>query len=284
MKLLVTGSSGRIGRAAIERLLEEGHEVIGIDEVPSSDMRCPFARVDMRDYGQVLDAVADIESGIDGIVHLAAIVGAKVAAGTHIFHTNTAISYNVFQAARIAGIKNIVFASSETLLGIPFDDPPAYFPVDDKLTSKPESSYALSKLVDESVAAEFCRWDPALKMIGLRFSWVKEPHQYDEMRACEDNPGVQKWNLWSYVDSRDCAQAISLALNASLNGFHHFVIAADDTVLALPTRALIAAYYPNVPVQGQLGEHGSLVSSQMAREVLGYRPKYSWRDIPAAVS
>jgi nucleoside-diphosphate-sugar epimerase len=240
MKLLVTASSGRIGRAAIERLLEEGHEVIGIDEVPSSDMRCPFARVDMRDYGQVLDAVADIESGIDGIVHLAAIVGAKVAASTHIFHTNTAISYNVFQAARIAGIKNIVFASSETLLGVPFDDPPAYFPVDDKLTSKPESSYALSKLVDETVAAEFCRWDPALKMIGLRFSWVKEPHQYDAMKACEDNPGVQKWNLWSYVDSRDCAQAISLALNASLNGFHHFVIAADDTVLARLTRALRA--------------------------------------------
>ncbi|WP_412550028.1 NAD-dependent epimerase/dehydratase family protein [Sinorhizobium americanum] len=100
-------------------------------------------------------------------------VGAKVAASTHIFHTNTRISYNVFQSARIAGIKNIVSASSETLLGVPFDDPPAYFPVDDKLTSKPESSYALSKLVDESVAAEFCRWDPALKMIGPRFSLGK---------------------------------------------------------------------------------------------------------------
>jgi nucleoside-diphosphate-sugar epimerase len=121
-------------------------------------------------------------------------------------------------------------------------------------------------------------------MIGLRFSWVKEPHQYDAMKACEDNPGVQKWNLWSYVDSRDCAQAISLALNASLNRFHHFVIAADDTVLARLTRALRAAYYPNVPLQGQLAEHGSLVSSQMARDVLGYRPKYSWRDIPAGVS
>jgi nucleoside-diphosphate-sugar epimerase len=278
MKILVTGSSGRVGRAAIERLLEEGHQVIGIDEVSSSDTRWPFARVDMRDYGQVLDAVVDLEPKIDAIVHLAAIVGASVAPSTHIFHTNTAISYNVFQAAKIAGVKNIVFASSETLLGIPFAEPPPYFPVDDSVTSKPESSYALSKLVDEAVAAEFCRWDPSLKMIGLRFSWVKEPHQYNEFKATEQNPELQKWNLWSYVDSRDCAQAISLALNSDLSGFHHFVIAADDTVMARPTRALVATYYPDVPIQGQIGEHGSLVSSQLAQDILGYRPRYSWRD------
>lgn len=278
MKVLVTGCSGRVGRATIDRLLSEGHTVLGIDTVPPAVRKCPFAVVDMTDYGQVVDAVVSIEKGIDAIVHMAAIVGAKVAPSTHIFNTNTAITYNVFQAARVAGIKNVVFASSETLLGCPFDVPPPYLPIDENYASRPESSYALSKLVDEAVAQEFCRWDPELKMIGLRFSWVKEPFQYAEFEAYDANPTLQKWNFWSYVDSRDCAQAVSLALNAKLTGFSTYIIAAEDTVMSKSNVELLQEYFPNVPVKSPIKDRECMLSTEAARSVLGFRPEYRWRE------
>ena len=73
------------------------------------------------------------------------------------------------------GIRNIVWASSETVLGIPFDTPPPYAPVDEEYAGRPESAYSLSKLLGEEMAKQFCRWDPELKIIGLRFSNVMEP-------------------------------------------------------------------------------------------------------------
>lgn len=278
MKVLVTGCSGRIGRATVNRLLAEGHTVLGIDTVPPAVKNYQFAVVDMTNYGQVVDAVVGLEKGIDAIVHMAAIVGAKVAPSTHIFNTNTAITYNVFQAARVAGVKNVVFASSETLLGCPFDAPPPYLPIDEKYASRPESSYALSKLVDEAVAQEFCRWDPNLKMVGLRFSWVKEPWQYPEFEAYDASPTIQKWNFWSYVDSRDCAQAVSLALTAKLTGFSTYIIAAEDTVMSKNNADLLREYYPDVPVRSAIRERECMLSTEAARTVLGFRPEYRWRD------
>ena len=87
-------------------------------------------------------------------------------------------TYNVFEAARRAGIRNIVWASSETVLGLPFDTPPPYVPVDEEYPGRPETAYSLAKLLDETMAEQFCRWDPELKIVGLRFSNVMEPEDY----------------------------------------------------------------------------------------------------------
>src|SRR4030095_10384612 len=87
-----------------------------------------------------------------------------------IFKVNTLSTYNVFEAARRLGIKNVVWASSETVLGLPFDKPPPYAPLDENYPGRPETAYSLSKFLGEEMAKQFARWDPELKIIGLRFS------------------------------------------------------------------------------------------------------------------
>ena len=64
-------------------------------------------------------------------------------------------TYNVFEAARRLEIRNVVWASSETVYGIPYDKRPAYVPVDEEI-ELPHWSYSLSKLMGEKLAEQFC--------------------------------------------------------------------------------------------------------------------------------
>ena len=177
-RVAVTGGSGKLGRAVVTELVEHGYDVVNLDLAAPREPGCPFTRVDLTDFGQTVEAFTAIDSryaGVDAVVHLAAIPGPGVAPNAATFHNNMACTYNVFAAARTAGIKNVVWASSETLLGLPFDTPPPYLPVDEEYPARPETVYSLCKFVEEQMAGQFCRWDPALKMIGLRFSNVMEP-------------------------------------------------------------------------------------------------------------
>jgi len=191
-------------------------------------------------------------------------------------------SYNVFAAARLAGIKNVVFASSETLLGLPFDEPPPYAPVDEDYPVRPESTYSLGKALDEEIARQFCRWDPELKMIGLRFSNVMEPADYAAFPSFDADPQTRRWNLWGYIDARDGAQAIRKALELEATGADVFIIANADTVMGRSSGELMAEVFPNVPLRHQLGEHETLLSIEKARRILGYEPQHSWRDVSRA--
>ena len=84
-----------------------------------------------------------------------------------IFKVNTLSTYNIFEAARRLKIRNVVWASSETVLGLPFNTPPPYAPVDEEYPARPETAYSLSKFLGEEMAKQFARWDPELKIIGL---------------------------------------------------------------------------------------------------------------------
>ena len=89
-----------------------------------------------------------------------------------------------------------MWASSETLLGLPFDTPPPYLPVDEEYPARPETPYALAKHLDETMAAQFCRWDPELKMVGLRFSNVMEPSRLRRFPGLRRRPAAALWNPW----------------------------------------------------------------------------------------
>ena len=284
-RVAVTGGSGKLGRAVVAELLEHGYEVHILDQrMPPTQPRprSAFTQVQLTDYGQVVDALTAIDDrhrGLDAVVHLAAVPGPGMATNAATFANNIAASYNVFAAARLAGISNVVWASSETVLGLPFESPPPYIPVDEEYAARPESSYSLAKHLDEQMAAQFARWDPRLKIIGLRLSNVMEPHDYAAFPAFDADPSLRKWNLWSYIDARDGAQAVRLALEYERAGFEVFIIANADTVMATRTSASLAAeVYPDVPVRRDLGEHETLLSIDKARRLLGYRPQHSWRD------
>lgn len=280
MRVGVTGGSGKLGRACIHELLENDYEVINFDNTVPKDLACPTVRLELTDYGQVVDALSGTEdrySSLDAVVHLAAIPAPGLQSNVATFHNNIACTYNVFNAARTVGIKNLVWASSETLLGLPFDVAPPYIPVDEKCT-RPESTYSMVKGLEEEMARQFCRWDPSLKMLGLRFSNVLDKGDYAHFSDFQDDPLKRKWNLWGYIDSRDGAQAVRRALELKSTGTDIFIIASPDTVMNTPNAELLAAVFPDVPLAHPVEPHETLLSIEKAKRVLGYTPQYSWRN------
>lgn len=279
MRIAVTGSSGKLGTVVVRELRAAGHTVIGMDR---SGTRGPgFVFVDFTDYGQTVDAftaVTDSHDGIDAVVHLAAIPAPGIYPDVATFHNNMAVSFNVLWAATRLGIRNIVMASSETVQGLPFDTPPPYIPVDESYPPRPESTYSLVKVLEERMAVELVRWFPDLSLTALRFSNVMWPEDYAEFPSFDADATLRKWNLWSYIDARDGAQAIEKSLQKNLPGFNHFLIANADTVMTRPNSELIAEVFPDVPVTGEFGDNDTLFSINKARELLGFEPQFSWRD------
>jgi nucleoside-diphosphate-sugar epimerase len=278
MRIAVTGGSGKLGRHVVRRLVGDGHEVLNLDRAGE---RSPgLVIVDLRNYGQVLDALLGLDdrhSGFDAVVHLGAIPAPGIVPDATTFENNMLSTYNVFQAARRAGIKNVVYASSETVLGLPFDVDPPYIPVDEEYAARPESTYSLVKHLEEQMAVELTRWDPELSITGLRFSNVMDAEDYEQFPSFESDARLRKWNLWGYIDGRDGAQAVAHALENGKPGFEAFIIANSDTVMSRSSASLAAEVFPDVKVIKDLGEHETLLSIDKARRLLGFEPEHSWR-------
>jgi len=283
-RIAVTGGSGKLGRAVVRELLDNGYEVVNLDRAPSPhpDARASFVRVDLTDYGQVLEALTAVDdrySRIDGVAHLAAIPAPGLTTNSATFANNVPTTYNVFAAAQAAGITNVVWASSETVLGLPFgENPPPSFPVDEEYPVRPSTTYSLGKAVEEEMARHFTRWNPDLKLIGLRFSNVMDEADYEAFPAFESDPASRSWNAWGYIDARDGAQAVRLALESTLTGFEAFIIAAADTVMSAPSAELAARFFPQVPFRRPVEGTETLLGIDKARRLLWFAPRHSWRD------
>ncbi len=280
-RILVTGGSGKLGKAVLKDLVQNGHSVLNIDQTLPRDPICPSVRIDLTDFGQVIGAMHGVDEHkgpFDAVVHLAAIPAPGLFANAKTFANNVPLSYNIFEAARQVGIKNVVFASSETVLGLPFENPPPYIPVDEEYFPRPETAYSLGKLLDETMAAQYCRWDPELKMVGLRFSNVMDVEDYKAFPGFDSDPRKRKWNLWGYIDARDGAQAVRRGIEAEFKGFEAFIIANADTVMRRDNASLVAEVFPNVLIKGSLSPNGTLLSIDKAKRMLDYNPQHSWRN------
>lgn len=278
MRVAVTGASGKLGSVVESELRAAGHDVVALDLV--GQRRPGFTRVDLTDAGQVADALSAIDErhrGLDAVVHLGAVPAPGIETDVATFHNNVLAAYHVIQSARRAGIRRVVIASSETVLGLPFDEPPPYVPVDEQYDTRPESVYSLGKHLEEEMARKIVRWDPELRVTALRFSNVMVPDDYAGFAAFQSDPAGRRWNLWSYIDARDGAQAVARALDVGRPGFDRFIIAAADTVMERSSASLMAEFFPEVELRRDLGEHETLFSIDHARSVLGYEPQHSWR-------
>jgi nucleoside-diphosphate-sugar epimerase len=289
--VVVTGGSGKAGRAVIRDLIEHGHRVMNVDRVAPREPLCHFFAADLDDFGQAVEALRRAAGTIDrrrsplgeatAVIHLAGIPAPSLAPDAVTFRNNLISTYNVFSAATLFGIKRVVWASSETAFGLPLTrSPPVFAPITEEHPLVPETGYALAKVLCEHMAREMHRWNPGTSFVGLRISNIFEPADYGQIPSFSADSGLRRWNLWSWVDSRDVAQACRLALTADLAGAEEFIIAAADTLMQQPSRALMAEAFPGVPVRGDLGPHETLLSIDKAKRLLGYRPKHTWRATP----
>jgi nucleoside-diphosphate-sugar epimerase len=193
------------------------------------------------------------------------------------FRINMLSTYNVFAAAEAHRLSRVVYASSETVLGLPFDVPPAFAPIDEAHPPRPESSYSLSKLASETIAEQFVR-RTGTPHVGLRISNIMEPPDYEAFPGYWDDAQLRRWNLWGYVDARDVALACELGLTADVSGAEIAIIAAADTVMTRDSASLMAEVYPSVRLTRELRGRETLLSIDHARELLGYEPRHRWSD------
>jgi nucleoside-diphosphate-sugar epimerase len=272
--ICVTGASGKAGRAVVRDLLEHDYQVNAVDLVqPPADIGVPVLCADLTDYGQAIESVA----GCDAVIHLANIPAPGRRPPAVTFTHNVAMNYAVFTAAATQGLGRVVWASSETTLGLPFDTPPRYAPVDEDHYPFPTTAYALSKVVSESAAEHMAQW-AGIPFIALRLSNIHGPADYRNVKSYWADPRSRRFNLWGYIDERDVATACRLSLEAPIEGSLSLIIAARDTVMPRPSAELIADVFPGVPLRREIGEFETLLSIDRAREFLGFEPAHTWRD------
>ncbi|MCY0906522.1 NAD-dependent epimerase/dehydratase family protein [Arthrobacter sp. H14-L1] len=290
LTIAVTGAHGKAGRAAVAELLAHGYQVQASDLAGpvgrNSDLGCPTMRVDLTDYGQALQAL----SGVDAVVHLANIPEPGMYPPAETINRNTAANHNVFLAAAALKLQRVVWASSETTLGLPFggsdkagerDGELHYAPVDEDHFPYPSSTYALSKVLGEQAAAHVSGWS-GVPFVGLRITNIFTDDEYQRVPGYWPDARLRRWNLWGYVDARDVAAACRNALEAETTGSLNVIIAAADTIMDRPSADLLDEVFPGLERRADISGHETLLSIAGARKLIGYRPTHSWRDVISA--
>ena len=273
MRIVVTGGTGKGGKWVVRELRDAGHDVLNVDVRHDGSPHGQCLVADLTDLGQTLEAL----SGADAVVHFAAIPAPELRPVGETFRINTMATYNVFAAAERHGMRRVVWASSETVLGLPFDTPPSFAPIDESIEPRPESSYALSKLVGETMAEQFAR-RTGIGIVGLRISNIMEPDDYARFPSYWEDARLRKWNLWGYVDARDVATAARLGLEADIQGAQVCIVAAADTCMTRPSADLMAEIFPAVPLRRPVEGRETLLAIDHARRLLGYEPAHRWSD------
>ena len=287
MKILVTGGTGKVGQWVVRELLggdsgNSKHEVIVLDRVPgceSPDVK--YLIGDVQDLGQVFEAVV----GCDAVIHLAAIHNPNVATTKLTFETNVVGTFNVHHAAFRLGVKRVVSTSSIAILGWSYserDFEPDYLPVDEDHPIKPQDVYGLSKEIGEDIARSYSR--KGLETVVLRPSGVVTPDALAQIKR-EGGRRPTKFQTYCYIDVRDLATAYRLAVERPIPSGTVLFVAADDSVVAEPLCDLLPRLMPDARAKARsLTGSKPAVSNARVKELLGWKPIYSWRDAPAPSS
>jgi nucleoside-diphosphate-sugar epimerase len=278
MKVAVTGGNGHIGRAVVDELVSQGLQVIIGDRQLNSGLPAPAQQIDMEDLGQVVS----LFDGCDAVVHTAAIPRPGGCPDHILFRTNMMALFNTLEACRLLGIPRLVWTSSMSVLGYPFNYRPIvphYLPFDEQHPQDPQDPYALSKSLGEQLVASYAARG-GLVAISLRIVWAHTPATFQrDLLPFWQNPAAGASNLWSYVDTRDCGRAARMALVCPTTGHHAYLISAADTCMPIPTRQLLSTFLPDAPPPSmQLATYGSVFDTSAARNLLGFEPMYRWEE------
>jgi nucleoside-diphosphate-sugar epimerase len=281
MRVLVTGPAGHVARYVIEDL-QKDHELVLIGRRHPSEVEggvqtdARFIRGDLNSPEDCRKAV----EGIDAIAH----IGANPWLSPETFRNNTVGTYNLLEAAREAGIRRVVFASSNCALGhcAPVSGPfiPDRLPIDETHPSRVEDNYGLSKVVNEQTLDAFAR-GYGIESYALRLAWCWGDEQYSWRFDHTFDPAKHTGGFWAWVDMRDVAQAFRKALHTAPMPKAACVplyINAADTMADETSAELLERFYPQLAqYAGQLDGHNSFFSWRAANAAIGYTPEHTWR-------
>ncbi len=292
MRIFFTGGSGKAGKHVAPFLAEQGHQVTNADLVPLRHPGVDDLRVDLTDAGETYSALAGLARfdelelaatpTYDAVVHFAAVPAILLTSDARTYATNVLSTYNVLEAATRLGIRKVVFASSETTYGICFaqgERRPLYVPVDEEHPTVPEDSYAMSKVANEVTARSFQARTGA-DIYGLRINNVIEPHEYAEMfPPFLQDPTLRRRNVFAYIDTRDLGQMVQRCLEVDGLGYEVFNVANADMSVAATTDEVRERFYAGVELRRPIGRNETFYSIDKARDLLGYSPEHSWREV-----
>ena len=283
MRVVVTGSRGKVGRATTQALVDAGHDVLGVDLVrPVFDAGVVvpgrYQQADLTDAGSAFAVVA----GADAVVHTAAIPQPTGNPAHVVFETNLLSTFNLIEAAVRFGVQRFVNVSSESIVGNFFPERPFlpdYLPMDEEHPLYPQDPYALSKAFGEQLMDAAVRRSD-LRAISIRPSTVHNEDNYESNLGKQvRDPSNLSANFWSYIDVYDLADALVLAAESDLPGHEVFYIASPDNAGGHDFAAMLHQYYGDrIPLRELDRVDASGISIAKARRMLGWEPKRSWRD------
>jgi nucleoside-diphosphate-sugar epimerase len=285
-KLVCTGGNGRLGRHVV-RLLRDDCRVTVLDTAPAESDQ-GFVQADVTDVG----ALRRVFAGQDAVIHLAAIPNPRTAPPEVTFGINVQGTFAVLQAAEEAGVRRVVVASSDSVVGFHYNPPdwkPRYLPIDERHPLRPTEFYSLSKQVTETICRSYADRG-RLEVVVIRPTHIVFPPEYPELEARGSD--LMNYHLWTYVAPEDVARAFRLALALPEVRFERFFISAADGLNTRPTLDLVRERYGFLPEirRPELYERlptASVLDGSRAREVLGFEPTRDWRQMlgaPAAAA
>jgi nucleoside-diphosphate-sugar epimerase len=195
------------------------------------------------------------------------------------YQTNVVGTFNVHHAAYRRGVKRVVSASSNAIVGWSYSENfmPDYLPIDEDHPLRPQDVYGLSKEIGETIARSYAL--KGLETVSLRPSGVVTPEELEQMGK-DGGRQPAGFQPYSYIDARDLAAAFRLAVERPLpSGIVLFVV-ADDSTVAEPLCEIFPRLEPSIgdKARGLTGSQ-SVFSNARAREVLGWKPAHSWRTL-----
>jgi nucleoside-diphosphate-sugar epimerase len=295
MRVAVTGGAGWIGGWVVRELAQQGHEVVVLDRQLPPDLttgrgaqpRVPGVRYRIGDHERLADMV-EVFHGCEAAVHLSAIASPGTYPNPTVFGANIMGTFNACEAAYLSGMRALALASSINTLGFGYrthEFAPQFAPVDETHPNLPQDPYGLSKLAGEDVAAAIHRRSAGrLRVVSVRPSGVTRPWQYPGMgERLAQNPLAASRSIFSYTDPRDLAVLFRLAIESDAPEAACAAVYAvqDDSMAAQPVREVLPQAYPGtegLPGLDRLDGTQSGVSNALARRLLGWSPRHSWRD------
>jgi UDP-glucose 4-epimerase len=288
MKIVVTGSAGRLGRSVHAELKNRAHDVFGVD-VRRGSGPCDL-EVDLIDAGEAYGAVARVRP--DAVVHLAGLPTPFGRSEHVLFATNTLSTFHVCQAAADLGVRTVLCASSPTVIG--YGNPngwvPSYLPLDEKHPTLAWHGYGISKLAIEAIIRGFAAKGGPTKYFTFRPCYVVAPEEWEPGVPTQlghsiaerlKRPELAAGSLFNYIDARDAATLVAMICESAdkIPNGECFFAGADDALATEPLCNLLPRFAPSTaPFASELTGTRPAFTNAKAHRLLDWKPLRSWRQ------